>query len=275
MNIDGAMARADDAGRKADDSTTFDHAVRVGIVSYGLVHLLIAWLALQLALGDGAGSASKAGAMHEMAAQPFGQVLMWVVGLGFFALVLWQLTEAFLGHRNESGVKRVGKKLASVGRAVVYGSLGFSSLKLAIGAGSDSQSADTLTSRLMAMPFGPLLVGAVGVALVGYALGNMYRGLSETFKEHLSGRGTGGGSGTAIITLGKIGYVARGLAFLIVGGLVVWAAWTHDPEKSGGLDVALKTVLEQPYGSPMLIVIALGIGCFGAYCFAWARHLDR
>ncbi len=29
-----------------------DHAVRVGLISYGVVHLLIGWIALQLALGD-------------------------------------------------------------------------------------------------------------------------------------------------------------------------------------------------------------------------------
>ena len=58
-------------------------------------------------------------------------------------------------------------------------------------------------------------------------------------------------------------------------GWCVWAAFTHDPEKSGGLDHALTTMLEQPFGSPALGGIALGIGCYGLYCFVWARHLDR
>ncbi|MGH8966719.1 MAG: DUF1206 domain-containing protein [Actinomycetes bacterium] len=270
-----AVAKAHQAGRKADNNETLGHAVRVGLVSYGIVHLLIAWLALQLALGDREGSASKSGALHELAARPFGQVLMWVVGLGFVALVLWQLIEAAVGHREEEGGKRLGKRLISVARAAIYGSLGFTALKLAIGADASSQSTDTMTAKLMSMPFGALLVGVVGVAVVAYAVGNIYQGLSESFTEHLTGKGTGGDSGTAIVTLGKVGYVARGLAFLIVGGLFLWAAFAHDPKKSGGLDSALLTVLEQPYGAPMLIVMALGIGCFGVYCFAWARHLDR
>ena len=270
-----AAAKADRAGQKADDSEAFGHTIRVGLVSYGLVHLLIAWLAIQLALGDRSGSASKSGALHELAAQPFGKVLMWIVGLGFCALVLWQLIEAAVGHRDEDGGKRTVKRLTSVGRAAIYGSLGFSALKLAIGASSSSKSTDTMTAQLMALPFGAFLVGIVGVGVLVYGAFNIYQGLSESFTEHLTGKGTGGDSGTAIVTLGKVGYVARGLAFLIIGGLFVWAAFTHDPEKSGGMDAALLTVLEQPFGVPMLITIALGIGCFGVYCLAWARHLDR
>lgn len=275
MTAGDAVGKAHQAGRKADDSTTLDHAVRVGLISYGVVHLLIAWLAIQLAIGDSEGSASKSGALHELAAQPFGGILMWVVGLGFFALVLWQLIEALLGHREKDGTGRTLARLASAGRATVYAALGVSALKTAIGAGSGGEDTDTMTSRLMAMPFGPLLVGLVGLAIAGYAFASIYRGLSESFTEHLSGVGVGGSSGTAVVTLGKVGYVARGLAFLVVAGLFLWAAWTHDPERSGGLDVALKTVLQQPYGAAMLITTALGIGCFGVYCFAWARHLDR
>jgi hypothetical protein len=61
----------------------------------------------------------------------------------------------------------------------------------------------------------------------------------------------------------------------VVGGLFIWAAWTHDPQKSGGLDQALHKVLQQPFGAPMLVALGLGIACYGAYAFAWARHLDR
>ncbi|MGZ8771474.1 MAG: DUF1206 domain-containing protein, partial [Aeromicrobium sp.] len=74
---------------------------------------------------------------------------------------------------------------------------------------------------------------------------------------------------------GKIGYVSKGIALLIVGGLFLGAAWTHDPDKSGGLDQALRELLDRPFGSLMLGVIAFGIGCYGLFCFARARHLDR
>lgn len=275
MDPSDISAKADDLGRKADDSDLFDHAVRVGLVSYGVVHLLIAWLALQLALGDSAGSASGSGALHELAQKPFGAVLLWIAGAGFFVLVLWKLSEALLGHRDEDGARRVFKRATSTGKAIVYGTLGASALKVAIGAGGSGSGTDTLSSRLMAMPFGALLVGAVGVAVLVVAGVHIYQGFTERFREKLEAKGKSGESGKFYIRLGKVGYVSKGLALAVIGGLFVYAAWTHDPKKSGGFDQALKTVLDQPFGSPLLIVMAAGLASFGLFCFAWARHLDR
>ena len=276
MDQGDASAEADDLGRKADDSDLFDHAVRVGLVSYGVVHLLIAWLALQLALGDGAGSASGSGALNELAQKPFGAVLLWIAGAGFFVLVLWKLSEALLGHRDEDGAKRLFKRATSAGKAIIYGALGASALKIAIGTeGSSGGGTDTLTSRLMALPFGALLVGAVGLAVLVVAGAHIFKGLSEGFRDKLQAKGKSGESGKFYIRLGKVGYVSKGLALAVIGGLFAYAAWTHDPKKSGGLDQALKAVLDQPFGSPLLIVMAAGLACFGLFCFAWARHLDR
>lgn len=120
MNGSNLSTKGARLGRKADDSDLFDHAVRVGLVSYGIVHLLIAWLALQLALGSSAGSASSKGALSEVAQKPLGQISLYVVAAGFLALVLWQLTEAAVGHRKEDGAAVVGLPChcACAGRAV-------------------------------------------------------------------------------------------------------------------------------------------------------------
>ncbi|HEX8780027.1 MAG TPA: DUF1206 domain-containing protein, partial [Nocardioides sp.] len=69
---EGVADQARDAGRQAHDSDALDHAVRAGLVVYGVVHLLIGWLALQVALGDSEGQASSAGALHQVVEQPFG-----------------------------------------------------------------------------------------------------------------------------------------------------------------------------------------------------------
>ena len=51
------------AGRKAENSEWLDHAVRIGMVAYGVVHLMVGFLAVQLALGGGGTSASQKGAL--------------------------------------------------------------------------------------------------------------------------------------------------------------------------------------------------------------------
>jgi hypothetical protein len=267
--------QARQAGRRADDSDWMDHAVRLGLVSYGVVHLILAWLAVRLAFGDSGGSASSTGALHQLAQNTAGRISLYVVGAGFLALVVWQGMEAIWGHREEDGGKRVGKRLTSAGKVVLYASLAVTAFKTATGSSSGGGGTDGITAKLMSAPFGVVLVGAVGVAILVVAGFLVYRGLAEEFRDKLDVQGTVGKDGKAYVLLGKIGYVSKGLAIGVVGGLFLYAAFTHDPQKSGGLDQALHKVLQQPFGAPVLVVIAIGFACYGIFCFAWARHLDR
>ena len=268
-------AEAERAGRRADSSDWMDRAVRVGLVSYGVVHLLLAWLALQLALGNGGGNASSQGALHQMAKSSVGRLSLYVVAAGFVALMVWQFLEAVWGHRDEDGSKRVIKRVTSGAKVVLYGSLALTAFKSATGSSSSNGGTDDLTATLMNAPGGQLLVGLLGVGVLGVAGFLAYRGWKEKFRSKLSAEGKTGQEGRAYIIFGKVGYLAKAVALAIVGVLFLYAAFTHDAKKSGGLDVALHKVLQQPYGAPVLVVIALGFGCYGLFCFAWARHLDR
>lgn len=267
--------RAEQAGRQADDSVWMDHAVRLGLVSYGVVHLVLAWLALRLAFGDSSSSASSAGALHELAGNGVGLVSLYIAAVGFLALVVWQALEAVWGHRREDGATRVRKRLTSAAKVVLYGALAVSSFKTATGSSSGSENTDGFTAKVMSLPAGPVLVGGVGIGIIAVAGVLVYRGVSEGFRETLEPDGETGADGKTYVLLGKVGYISKGAAIAVVGGLFVYAALTNDPDKSGGLDQALHKVLQQPFGTPLLVVIAVGFACFGLFCFAWARHLDR
>jgi hypothetical protein len=111
--------------------------------------------------------------------------------------------------------------------------------------------------------------------VIAYAVMTAWRGWKEKFAEHLETEGKLGYSGAAFLILGKVGYIAKGVALAVVGVLLVQAGLTHRADKSGGLDQALQKVLEQPFGPYLLIAIGVGIACYGLFCFARARHLDR
>ena len=271
---DRAGSTAEDMGQQAADSDWLDKAIRVGLVCYGIVHLLIAWLAFQLALGDHEGKPSATGAMQQLAEQSYGEVLIWAIAVGMFFLVIWRLLEAALGHRDEEGAKRWWKRADSLGKAVIYGFVGYSALQVVLHAGSSSKGRST-TAKLMDEPFGQWLIGLIGLGIIAYGANLVRRGLTEKFKEHLTAEGKTGETGKAYIWLGKAGYVAKGISIAIIGGLFVYAAVEHEPKQSGGLDVALRTVLEQPFGPFLLGVIAIGIACYGLFCFARARHLSQ
>ena len=273
----GAAAQVERAGQQADRSDWMDRAVRFGLVAYGFVHLLIAWVAIQLALGTGNGNPSAKGAMAHLSQQRFGHVLLWAVAVGLFLLVVWRVLEAIGGHRDKEGGKRVWSRLFSLGRGVVYGVIGFSAVRVATGSGggSSSKQSKTMTARVLDWPAGEWIVGLVGLAILAYGASLVWRGVTDGFLEHLDGQGRSGDSGTAYTWLGRAGYVSKGIAIGIVGCLFGYAAISHDPNKTGGLDQALRDVLDQPFGPTLLLVIAAGIGCYGLFCFARARHLSR
>jgi hypothetical protein len=270
--------QAERLGNRAHDSNWLDHAIRAGLVAFGVVHLLIAWLAIQLAFGDNSHKASSTGAMHELAQQPLGDALVWGVAVGMYLLVVWRLLEAVLGHRDEEGATRVRKRLTSAGKAVIYGAIAVSATKVATGTGSSGgkkSASDSTTAKLMDLPAGQWIVVAVGLAIIGYGGNYVRRAWSEKFAEHLDAHGRSSDTGRAYLLFGKVGYVAKGIAIAIVGSLFVYAGVSHESKKSGGLDQALHKVLEQPFGPVLLFAIGVGIGCYGLFCFAQARHLSR
>lgn len=270
---------AQDTGREVHQSDTVDTIARVGLIAFGVVHLLIGWLAFQLALGSPDGGASSTGAVKELAQQPFGQVLVWLIAVGMVLLVVWRLVEAAVGYRDKDGAERLARQALSLGRAIVYGSIAYTAIDVATGSsgggGGGGGSTDSLTATLMNRPGGQLLVAAVGVGIVAVGVSLLVMAWRESYLDKLDAQGRAGDTGTAYRVLGRAGHIAKGLAFGVVGGLFLYAAATHEAKESGGLDQALRTVREQSFGPVLLAAIGLGFAAYGLFCFAQARHLDR
>ena len=271
--------RAKAGAERAERSSALDHGVRAGLVAYGVVHLVVAFLAVTLALGESQGRASSTGALQEVAQQPFGGVLLWLIAVGMLLLVAWRLLQATLGRRDEHGEVEWGKRAVSAGKAVIYAALGYSAVRVATGSsgngGSGGSSEETLTATVMNWPAGKWLVVLIGLAVIGYGGFQIHHGWNEKHAKHLAAEGRSGEAGRAYLLLGKVGYTAKGIALILVGGLFCWAGLTHEAGKSGGMDQALSTVLRQPYGSVLVALVGLGLGCYGLFCFARARHLSR
>ena len=153
--------QAEQAGREVHQSEWLDHAARIGLVTYGLVHLVIAWLAIQLALGDKEGSADSQGAVQQLNEQPYGEAIVWAVAIGMFLLALWQGLEALFGYRDEEGFTQVRKRVTAAGKAVVYVVIGITAVHAATGPSSSSKNGtDSTTAKVMDWPGGQVIVCA-------------------------------------------------------------------------------------------------------------------
>jgi hypothetical protein len=257
------------------DSPAMRVLSRVGLAAYGLVHLLVAWLAVNVALGEG-GRADKTGALKAIAGTDMGTMLLWTIAAGLGALALWQLAELFLGNRHLRGGRLLRRRVGNALEALIFGYLGYAAWRLVTSGsapGDDDQA--SFVARLLAQPYGKPLVAAAGAAVIVLAMFVGYRGLTKGFVEDLDLRAASPSTRRLAVRLGQIGYPALAVAYGVAGALVIVAALRSDPSQATGLDLALKTLAAQPHGVFLLLVVALGLAAFGVYALFDARYRRR
>jgi Domain of Unknown Function (DUF1206) len=255
------------AAREAGDHPALEMAARVGYAVSGLLHLLIGWLALQVAWSNSGKSADQSGALASLAGNGLGQVALWVAVLGFFGLALWQVAEAVGGSFGEGMDAWAGRGKA-IAKAVVYLVLGWTTLGFARGKQSSSkQQTVDFTASMLQSTAGRVLVVVIGLVIVGVGVYHVYKGATKGFLRDLAEN-----PGTSATRAGQIGYIAKGIALAIVGLLFVVAGVTRRARTAGGLDTALHTLREQPMGPVLLTVVAIGLVAYGVYSFARARY---
>ena len=250
------------AASKTGDHPVVEWGARLGYGANGVLHLLLAFLTAQIALGGGGDKqASQSGALATLAGETLGQVLLWVLAAGFTLLAVWQLTELFVRHE-------VFDKAKAGGKLVLYAALTWTSFTFASGGrtSSNKQSKD-FTATLMDAPGGQLLVGLVGVAILGIAGYHVYKGWKRKFLDDLQEH-----PGQWAVVAGRVGYIAKGIALVAVGVLFITAAIEQRAGKVTGLDGALHSMLDLPAGPVILVGVALGLAAYGAYSFARARY---
>ncbi|WP_193043420.1 DUF1206 domain-containing protein [Mycolicibacterium baixiangningiae] len=263
-NVHGAV-------NKATDNNAFEYAARAGFAASGVLHLLVGYIILRIALGSG-GNADQSGALAALAGQTGGKIVLWVATIGLFALGLWRLAEAFVGskpgERSSGEDNPAWKRAKSVGLAIANFAIAFSAMQFATGGGQSSgQQNSGISAQLMQSGWGKLLLILIGLGVIGVGGYHVYKGATKKFFKDLRVS-----SGTGITAVGVAGYVAKGLVLAGAGILVIVATLQADPAKASGLDAAVKTLGQAPFGKFLLIVAAIGIAAFGAYSFVRSRY---
>ncbi|MGY1809046.1 DUF1206 domain-containing protein [Blastococcus sp. SYSU D00669] len=277
-----AQGTATSSTGRVDTSDGLEHLARVGLVAYGVVHLLVAWLALQLAWGGGGGeSADQSGALSTLAESPVGKPLLWVIAVGLVALAAWQAMEVLRWRSGWSASGQLRKKALwksakALAKAAVYAALAVLAIKFATGNGqSSSQSQQQTTAGVFGWPAGRWLVGIAALVLVGIGVHHVVKGVKKSFLKEIDLVEAPPKAVRLVTRLGQAGYPAKGVALAVVGGLLLYAAITFDPSKAQGLDGAMHAILDAPFGAVLLTLVAVGIAAFGAFLLVRARYPER
>ncbi len=260
------------AARSAGGSRALAALARVGLVSYGVVFVLLAWVATKMAWGGAAESGDKSGALATLADDPLGRAVLWIIVVGLFALALWRLTDAIWGYRGETGTKRLRHRATAAGKAVVFAALAVSSIGAAIGDNSsDAAQQQQQASGVLALPYGQFLVTAVALIVIGVGVWHVIKGFRKKFMDHIN-KAVSPRMRSMIEKLGVFGYVASGIALALVGAILGYAAITYDPARATGLDGALRLIITAPFGRILATIVALGFLAYGLFHFARARY---
>lgn len=266
-------ARTRRAARRTASSRGMAWLARAGLAARGVLYVLVAVIAIEIAINGSHQQADRTGAVRLVAQNPFGAVMLWLLVIGFGGMTLWKLSEAVCGSP-EPGGRKTSKRLTNLGIGVFYAVLTYGILEYALGLGqsasSDNQSQD-LTAKALKYPGGQLLVALAGVVIVVVGVCLMYRAYKRTFLKQLRMSSASARTRKIVTRLGQIGGIARGLVYGTIGVFLIIAAKDANPRQAKGIDSALREFAHTPLGPWLLIVVAVGLMMFGVYSWCEAR----
>jgi hypothetical protein len=268
VNVDRIQRQGERAVREA--SPWIELLGRFGYAAKGVVYVIVGLLAAQAALGIGGDTTDTQGALQWIVDKPFGKVLLGVIAVGLLGYAIWRFVQAAMDTENKgTDAQGIYVRAAYAVLGLIYLGLSFSALQLALGSGGGNgggdRSAQDWTAWLMSQPFGPWLVAIAGAGIFGSGLFQLYRAYTANFREKLKLAEMSPTEETWATRLGRLGFTARGIAFGVIGALLVVAAIQADPGQARGLGGALQTLADQPFGPWVLGLVALGLMAYGLY----------
>lgn len=249
-----------------------DHPLKrwaqMGYSARGVIYLVIGGLALLTAFGERGGQTTNSkGAILKILQQPFGNVLIFLLIIGLLGYSAWRLIQCFKdpdGH-GSSG-KGVAVRFGLFVSAITHILLAFWAGKLLMGAGADSQNGagDFLTTNL-----GQVALGIAGVGVIATGFAHIYKGATARFERYMSIPADKRNWARPVC---QFGLIARGVVWLIIGWLLIKAAWLAKGGEIDGTSEALQLLRDQSYGPWLLGIVAAGLFAFGIYCLLEAAY---
>ncbi len=254
-----------------------ERLTRLGYAVKGFLYIAIGFIAIAGALGKSRTPADQFGAISTFAKLPNAEILLWIFLIGFIAYSLWGVIRAVLdplhkGTDMNGLLSRAGYLIS----AATYASFAFFTYALIRGTrhAASSNSTTHLVSRVMSMPMGRWIIGAIGLAAIIAGLYQVVSGFEMNYDEVFKPYGLSAEQLKIARQMGRYGTMARGIVFALVGFFLALAGLRASPGTAQGFNGALKYLAQQPYGIYLLLIVALGLIAFGIYSFmnaAWFR----
>lgn len=247
---------------------------RVGYAAYGTVYIAIGLIAAAVAVGAAESPRGSRRAIALLARQPFGEVLVVLLGIGLLGYAALNLSGAFRDPEERGrSFRGIMTRAADAFTGALYLALALTALRLAV---APSRGGGDLVKKwaadVLALPGGTVLLFALGLSLVGSGVFLAHRARAEPFQDVLDRRALTAGTWKALTAAARYGTLIRGLVFALCGVFVMEAAVTARPDRIGGVGAALSAIDTTPFGAWFLGLAALAFIGYGAYQLAKVRY---
>ena len=116
------------------------------------------------------------------------------------------------------------------------------------------------------------MVGTVGAFVIGLGFYQFYETFAANFRKRLNLTGLSHTEEKWVMAISRFGLAARGIVFCVIGFFLIQAARSNQAGEARSLGEALQTLAQQPYGSLILGIVALGLVAYGIYMLIQARY---
>jgi len=260
--------------QQAVDNPWFERLARFGYAAKGLVYMVAGALAARAVFGRGGATTDSRGALQQILSEPFGKLMLVLIGVGLIGYVLLRFVQAILDPEHKGGdAKGIAVRAGYLVGGLVYAGLAWTALRLASGAGGGlGNQAQSWAARVFEWPLGRWLVGIAGLVVIGGGLYQLYKAYSANFSERFRWNEMSATERTWAVILGRAGLAARGVVQGLIGFFLVQAALLFDPGKVRGSGGALQSLARPPLGLWAVGVVAIGLAAYGVYMLAAARY---
>jgi succinate dehydrogenase/fumarate reductase cytochrome b subunit len=241
---------------------------RVGYAAKGVIYTLIGVLALIAAAGPGGKTTNQAGAINTIAQQPFGMVVLLAIGVGLLGFALWRLIQAFWNPEHKKPLKRIGYVVSGL----AYGGFGMAAISAAMTGERATSNSQQNAATVLSLPGGQLLMFVGAAIFVAVGVAQIANGLALNFTKILETERMSPEELRATMWFGRLGMVARGILFGLIGWFAFQAGMDRQPGEVGGVERGLQTIAQAPGGPLLLGLTALGLVCYGLFMFVEAKY---
>ncbi|MDJ1481840.1 DUF1206 domain-containing protein [Cytophagaceae bacterium YF14B1] len=255
-----------------------ENLIRAGIATKGVVYCLAGILTTLSAFNLGGEKADTKDSIKFLAGQPYGYILLGLIAIGLLGYSFWRLYQAIKDpESNDRSGKRMITRVGYAISGLFYTSLCYYTIRIIInGNTSDSGSSQQgMVAKALEVPAGKWIVILAAIVFFGKAIHQFYKAYTEKFAKKVKDGALSARAKEIFRTAGKIGYAARGVVICIISYFLFRAAIEANPQEAGGSGEALSFIENQaPFGSVLLVIVALGLVAYGVYMFVKAKYRD-